>query len=152
MVLSWVSDFTHNTTRAAYIYLSAACRMSPQAMASIGKMFSKWWIGWLVYDIQHLPLYIHVATAGKQEWLIYYESGLSSEFFPNQNKPPSKKPRSFWPGTYDMLSIVQGALEAKADAVLELVKHQKGFPSRSPNRWTEGCEKQNNTWRGRRHA
>ena len=36
-----------------------------------------------VYEIQHLPIYIHLqATACKRGWLKYmYESGLSNELF-----------------------------------------------------------------------
>ena len=38
-------------------------------------------LGWLVYEIQHLPIYIHLqAMACKQGWL-QYERGLSNEFF-----------------------------------------------------------------------
>ena len=55
------------------LYSSAACRM--------GLCFPDERLGWLVYEIQHLPIYIHSqATACKRGWLIY-ESGLSNELF-----------------------------------------------------------------------
>ena len=51
------------------------------AMASIWEMFSKCKAGWLVYETQHLPIYIRLqAMVCKQGWLIY-ESGLSKELY-----------------------------------------------------------------------
>ena len=44
------------------------------------KCFRSEWMGWLVYEIQHLPICVHLqTTACKRGWL-EYESGLSSEF------------------------------------------------------------------------
>ena len=62
------------------LYSSAACRMGPQTMAYFGKCFPSEGVGWLVYEIQHLLIYIHLqAMACKRGWL-KYERGLSSNF------------------------------------------------------------------------
>ena len=46
-----------------------------------GRSFPNERLGWLVYETQHLPIYIHLqATACKRGWL-KYESGLSNELF-----------------------------------------------------------------------
>ena len=46
-----------------------------------GKVFPNERMGWLLYEIQHLPIYIHLqAMAYKRGWL-KYESGLSNELF-----------------------------------------------------------------------
>ena len=46
-----------------------------------GKCFPDERLGWLVYEIQDLPIYIHLkATACKRGWL-KYEIGLSNELF-----------------------------------------------------------------------
>ena len=43
--------------------------------------FSNEMLGWLVYEIKHLSIYIHLqAMACKRGWL-KYERGLFSEFF-----------------------------------------------------------------------
>ena len=50
-----------------------------------GKCFPDERLGWLVCEIQHLPIYIHLqATACKRGWL-KYESGLSNELFFQKN-------------------------------------------------------------------
>ena len=46
-----------------------------------GKCFPDERLGWLVYEIQHLPIYIYLqAMACKRGWL-EYENGLSIELF-----------------------------------------------------------------------
>ena len=53
-----------------------------------GKCFPKERLGWLVYETQQLPIYIHLqAMACKWGWL-KYESGLSNELFcPDEIEP-----------------------------------------------------------------
>ena len=74
--------------------------MGLKAMASTWKMFPNERLGWLVYETQHLSIYIHLqAMACKRGWL-EYENGLSNDFsFPNKNKLAQPKAAPLLIGT-----------------------------------------------------
>ena len=46
-----------------------------------GKCFPNERLGWPVYEIQHLPFYIHLQAIACKQGLLKYESGLSNELY-----------------------------------------------------------------------
>ena len=76
-------------SRAAYIW-ARVVEWVYKPWLLFGKCFPDERLGWLVYEIQHLPIYVHLqATACKRGRLIY-GSGLSNELF----SKPMYKPLS----------------------------------------------------------
>ena len=64
-------------------------------MASIRQYFPVEKLGWLVFEIQRLPIFIPLQATACNEGGLYMRAAYPMNFFPNKYKP-----RGFWSGTF----------------------------------------------------